>query len=666
MPAKAKKAIRELKAAVKDAKKVYLAPDPDREGEAIAWHIVDELNIPPTDAARITFNEITANAVEKALREPTHIDMDRFYAQQARRVLDRLVGYKLSPLLWKKIAKGLSAGRVQSVALRLIVEREKEIQAFKPEEYWKFIATLSQSGYKKDAFTAELLRLDGKKAHIPNAEVASELEEHLQNVNWKITDIKKKTTSSRPGPPFNTAMLQQHAANKLGFSAKRTMAVAQKLYEGKALGKEGSVGLITYMRTDSYRISAGSAAEARKLIEQEWGEEYLPKSPRIIKAKKGAQDAHEAIRPTSAFRRPEKIQSFLTAEEYKLYSLIWHHFICSQMQPAKYEVINVDVEAGRAVFRANGRRLLFDGFLRAAYRPDKLKDQILPQMNSGDQLKLLQLDKSQNFTQPPARFTQATLVKLLEKKGIGRPSTYATIMSTIIDRNYVLLEKKKFKPTELGMLVSDKLVKHFPDIINVSFTSEMEEKLDKVETSNLSWVNLLREFYKQFSAALEKAFEEMEGEKNKTLDEKCPECGEQLMLRRSKYGQFISCSNWRECKYKRDEGNGDSGDEELDEKCPDCGENLVIKRGRRGKFIGCSGYPKCKYTRNLKAPKGDKLAGTVVEEVKCPKCESPMCVRYSRRGAFFGCTKFPKCKGMKKADPEIIERLKKELEQKED
>ncbi len=654
-----RKVVEQLRRAVKDASLVYLAPDPDREGEAIAWHVAQVLGLPDEKLARITFNEITPNAVRRAVSDPGPIDMNLVEAQQARRILDRLVGYKLSPLLWKKISRGLSAGRVQSVAVRLIVEREEEIRRFEPEEYWKLVAKLSKTDGSA-TFDAELLKIGGKKAVVRDGETAHALRERLSASPWRVLSVTKKTSYGKPYPPFNTASLQQAAASRLGFSAKRTMRVAQQLYEGVEMGDRGSIGLITYMRTDSYRVSASSIEQVRSFIEGEYGRDYLPAKPRILSAKKGAQDAHEAIRPTDVFLTPEKVKPWLGRDQFRLYKLIWHQFVASQMKPARFEVVTADIEAADAVFRASGKRLLFDGHLRASWGGEKDSSSLLPPLSEGEPLDLVELAASQHFTQPPPRYTEATLVKTLEKEGIGRPSTYAAIISTIQQRGYVKLEEKKFVPTELGELVTKKLVEHFPDILDVSFTRSMEERLDRIEEGEARWLDVVRDFYERFSRALEKAAAEMTSERGKPAEsgETCPECGAPLVERISRYGRFLACSAYPKCKYvKRDESR--PAPQATGEKCPECGGELVVRRGRRGPFIACSNYPDCKYTRDI-AGASDPVLGKTVEEVRCPKCGAPMVVRRSRRGYFLGCSAYPKCKGIAKVPPGLIERLKAE------
>ncbi|MFA4985303.1 MAG: type I DNA topoisomerase [Candidatus Brocadiia bacterium] len=653
-----KKIIAELRKAANDAGLVLLAPDPDREGEAIAWHVKEALELSDEKARRITFNEITTPAVLAAVANPGNIDADRVNAQQARRILDRLVGYKISPLLWKKVARSLSAGRVQSVAVRLIVDREKEIRAFVPEEYWKLTASLSPRDKASERFEAELLRLDGENAKVTNGVQAQALRETLTASSWAVKSVETRTTFSKPGPPFSTALLQQAAANRLGFSARKTMSVAQSLYEGVELGGEGSVGLITYMRTDSFRVSSGSIESVRSYIESRWGAEYIPPKPNVYSSRKSAQEAHEAIRPTDVVRTPEDVNRFLSRDQQRLYGLIWSQFVASQMKPARYESITVDIAAANAIFRATGRRLLFDGYLKVA-GSDKSDDALLPHLTAGLPLTLHDLAAKQLFTQPPPRYTEASLVKALEKEGIGRPSTYAAIISTIQERRYVKIEEKKFIPTELGELVTQKLIDYFPKIMDVSFTRTMEEHLDDIEEAKRNWLDVVREFYGPFAESLEKASKEMVSEKAKPLEtgEKCPECDSPLIIRMSRFGRFVACSGYPGCKYiKREEKPLPT---ETAGACPECGKPLVERRGRRGPFLACSGYPECKYTRSTS---GTGKARPPIEnpfpDEKCPECGEPLKLRISRRGPFFGCSKYPKCKGTKALTPEQRAKMK--------
>ncbi|MFW6158961.1 MAG: type I DNA topoisomerase, partial [Planctomycetota bacterium] len=516
------KTLKKLRSAAKSADSVYLAPDPDREGEAIAWHVVQALKLPDAKAYRVTFNEITKRAVRAAFEHPGKIDMARVNAQQARRVLDRIVGYQLSPLLWKKVAKGLSAGRVQSVAVRLIVEREKEIRAFEPEEYWEIRATLAPAGEGEgQSFEAELLKWQGEKFRPDNEDDAQTVARALRAATFTVDQVKKKKQKKSPGPPFNTSLLQQAASSRLRFSASRTMRVAQQLYEGIEVGGEGSVGLITYMRTDSFRMAGGAVDECRRLIPDKYGADYLPKKPRFYKSRKGAQEAHEAIRPTSVSRTPEDLKPFLSRDQHRLYKLIWDRFVASQMADARYEATTVAIRAGEGRLRARGRICIFPGHTRVW--PRKQKDQQdLPDLAESQRLDLIKLEPSQHFTEPPRRYTEASLVRTLEREGIGRPSTYAPIISTIQKRGYVKQIKRAFHATELGIVVTDLLVDSFPDIMDVQFTSEMEEKLDKIEEEDRDWQAVLGEFYRLFKADLEKAETEMQRVKGKKTGETCP------------------------------------------------------------------------------------------------------------------------------------------------
>ncbi len=558
LPTRAK-VLQAIRSAAKGAEKVFLAPDPDREGEAIAWHIVQALRLPDDKVFRVTFNEITRRAVQRAFQTPGKIDMAKVDAQQARRVLDRIVGYQISPLLWKKVAKGLSAGRVQSVAVRLIVEREKEIRAFKPEEYWEIHARLAPSGNTDEAaqFDAELVEWKGEKFGQPKqanarrwtAEEAHAIVAALRSARFTVGAVERKQQKTEPGPPFNTSLLQQAASTRLRFSATRTMRVAQQLYEGIELGSEGAVGLITYMRTDSFRVAADALAECREVIAQNFGERYLHPKARFHASRKGAQEAHEAIRPTSARRTPDQVRPFLTDEQFRLYELIWLRFIASQMSDALYDVTNADIRAADGLFKAKGRVCMFDGHTRVWSSRDDREPQNLPPLEPGQLLELLRLKPSQHFTKPPARYTEASLVRTLESEGIGRPSTYATIIATIQERGYVRQEKRAFYATDLGIIVTDLLLASFPRIMDVQFTSAMEAKLDKIEEEHIDWVAVLDEFYKVFKANLDRAETEMKSVKGAAIEgEKCPDCGKPLVERWSKFGRFVGCSGYPACR----------------------------------------------------------------------------------------------------------------------
>lgn len=586
--------IKKLKAAAKKADTVYLASDPDREGEAIAWHLKETLGL--DNAKRIRFNEITASAVKEALEDANEINNGLVNAQQARRVLDRLVGYKLSPLLWRKIKRNLSAGRVQSVAVRLICDRERDILAFVPVEYWSITALLTPTD-KEHLFSAKLVSRDGEKLEIHNQQEADDLLKALEGARYVVKNVKKSQKRRNPAAPFITSTLQQEASRKLGFSARRTMTIAQQLYEGIELAAEGHVGLITYMRTDSTRVSKEAQDEARSYIQEQYGAEYMPDKPRQIK-RKGSQDAHEAVRPTSVYRHPDKVKASLSSDQFRLYRLIWQRFLASQMSTAIFDVVSVDIAAKDMIFRATGSTVKFQGFMKV-YTEGKDDSAVvadeeqppLPELSVDQALDLREITPDQHFTEPPPRFTEATLVRALEEKGIGRPSTYAAIISTIQDRKYVELLEKKFRPTELGFIVTDQLVKHFPDILSVEFTAGVEDKLDTVEEGKLDWVELLSDFYGPFEKDLEAAQENMERVKiePKESDVVCPNCGKKMLVREGRFGEFLGCAGYPECKTAM------PLTKPLDVKCPTCGEgDLVEKKSRKGKvFYGCNRYPDC-------------------------------------------------------------------------
>lgn len=586
--------IKKLKAAAKKADTVYLASDPDREGEAIAWHLKETLGL--DNAKRIRFNEITASAVKEALEDANEINNGLVNAQQARRVLDRLVGYKLSPLLWRKIKRNLSAGRVQSVAVRLICDRERDILAFVPVEYWSITALLTPTD-KEHLFSAKLVSRDGEKLEIHNQQEADDLLKALEGARYVVKNVKKSQKRRNPAAPFITSTLQQEASRKLGFSARRTMTIAQQLYEGIELAAEGHVGLITYMRTDSTRVSKEAQDEARSYIQEQYGAEYMPDKPRQIK-RKGSQDAHEAVRPTSVYRHPDKVKASLSSDQFRLYRLIWQRFLASQMSTAIFDVVSVDIAAKDMIFRATGSTVKFQGFMKV-YTEGKDDSAVvadeeqppLPELSVDQVLDLREITPDQHFTEPPPRFTEATLVRALEEKGIGRPSTYAAIISTIQDRKYVELLEKKFRPTELGFIVTDQLVKHFPDILSVEFTAGVEDKLDTVEEGKLDWVELLSDFYGPFEKDLEAAQENMERVKiePKESDVVCPNCGKKMLVREGRFGEFLGCAGYPECKTAM------PLTKPLDVKCPTCGEgDLVEKKSRKGKvFYGCNRYPDC-------------------------------------------------------------------------
>jgi len=638
-----KKVLDELKKAAANADTLYVATDPDREGEAIGWHLAQELDVAKNNVYRVSFNEITERAVRGAFAKPGRIDLKKVDAQQARRVLDRLVGYKLSPLLWDKVQRGLSAGRVQSVAVRLIVDREREIQAFVPVEYWSLHARLAAK--LPPEFVATLKEVDGEKVSLPDGDVTRALMASLQDTRFVVKSVTRGERRRNPVPPFITSTLQQEAGRKLGFTAKKTMAVAQQLYEGIDLGAEGAEGLITYMRTDSVRVAREAQAEAREWITARLGLDYVPDAPPAYRSRGSAQEAHEAIRPSEVRLEPRSVARFLTRDQLALYRLVWERFRASQMMPAVYDTVTADIEAGRCLFRAQGATLRFKGFT-AVYeesREDEPRpveedpESAVPQLEEGEVLRLLALDPRQHFTQPPPHYTEASLIKTLEELGIGRPSTYASILGTIInERGYVRRERKALVPTELGIEVTNFLKPFFPEIMDVEFTAQMEDALDKIEEGDRKWVDTVQEFYAQFEKDLKKASKEGRNVKvGAPTGEQCPECGKGLVERWSRYGKFIACSAYPECKYKRNlPGNGRAEDQPTDELCPACGKPMVIKHGRFGKFIACSGYPECKTTK------------PVTLGIACPQpgCPGQLTERRSRRGrVFFGCSAYPNC-----------------------
>ena len=733
--------IADLKKRAAAAGMVYLAPDPDREGEAIAWHLREALGLKDAKVQRVTFNEITKKAVEKAFAEPRKIDEQLVAAQEARRFLDRIVGYQLSPLLSRTMAEKLSAGRVQSVAVRLICEREDEIERFVPEEYWKifaivrpeslggpapaFVAKIKKSSAKKQeadieeeegdgkdgevkatktdevpdgAFQTDLAEWDGKKFEATSQAQAEPIVRELEKAAWLVSKIEQKDRQERPPAPFTTSTLQQQASLRLRFAAKRTMMVAQKLYEGKEMGSEGSVALITYMRTDSTRLSDDAVTACRGFIESTYGKPYLPDAPVKYDSSKDAQGAHEAIRPTDVAYTPDRVAAYLTAEELKLYTLIYNRFVACQMKPAVFAVTSVEIKAGKALFKATGRTLKFDGFRRVLV-PGKQEDTLLPTMKEQEKLAPLGLTASQHFTEPPPRYNEASLVKTLEKEGIGRPSTYAAIMSKIVERTYVELKERRFFATDLGRKVNALLIEHFPQVMDVKFTRHMEEELDHIETGKHQRNEVLAEFYEPFSQAIKTAETKMLADA-----EKCPLCGAALAKRFSKFGQFFGCSRHPECSYiKRAGGNEPTEPPKTTEhKCPDCGEvlmehtgprgtylrcetckmkvvldaggkavpasrptehvcekcgkPLLLRQGPRGQFLACSGYPKCKNAMDADAQGNPvKPADT---GIVCEKCNSPMVIKMSWRGPFLGCSSYPKCRGTKSINAELREKLK--------
>lgn len=649
-----KKLVSELLADSKKADIVYLASDLDREGEAIAWHLSKALEIPDEKAQRVIFNEITKDAILEAFKHPGPINMAKVNAQQARRILDRLVGYQISPLLWKKISKGLSAGRVQSVAVRLIVEREKEIKEFKPQEYWKITAELKTTSEDKDklrdikTFKSILQKFNDENVEIKNESQAKDIVHELQKAEYVVANVKKQTKRNNAPPPFTTSLLQQQASTRLQFSAKKTMLIAQQLYEGIDIGTEGAVGLITYMRTDSFHISEQALTSCRKLVAEKYGKNYLPEKPNVHASdKKGTQGAHEAIRPTGVEYTPESIKNFLTKDQHRLYELIWNRFVASQMSPALYAVTDVEIASGRYTFKAKGRELLFDGHTIVSGHEMEKDEQILPPLEKGQKLELLELVPTQHFTQPPPRFTEASLVKTLEKMGIGRPSTYASIISTIQDRGYVKQEKRAFYATELGTLVTEKLIEHFSKIMDVKFTSHMEDELDKIEDEKIGWLDVLKEFYEPFKIDLEKAVGEMKSVKGipEESNQICTICGQPMVIRWGRHGKFLGCSAFPTCKntLPLDEKGAPAPPETTDQKCEKCGSTMVIKTSRHGKFLACSAYPNCKNTKSLT---GETTKVEPTEE-KCEKCGSPMVIRSGKKGRFMGCSSYPKCRNIK-------------------
>ncbi len=664
-----KKVIDDLKKAAKGKENIYLASDPDREGEAIAWHIADQVAKNHKRVHRVLINEITKKAVQEAIANPQELDRNKFDAQIARRILDRLVGYKISPLLWNKVRRGLSAGRVQSVAVRLVCEREKEIRAFVSQEYWSLTALLE--GRLPPSFKARLVqwqgqKVDNKKFRLENESAVQTILKSLDGASWIIGDVEKKERRRYPTPPFVTSKLQQEAARKLGFQPRRTMQLAQQLYEGIELGDEGSVGLITYMRTDSTRISNDALNAVRQFIVGQYGKDYVPNKPNSYRSKKGAQDAHEAIRPTSLDYTPERVRRYLRRDAFQLYALIWDRFVASQMVPAVFDQTAFEIPVREALFRATGQQIKFDGFMKVyiegrderapkenangeddAEEDSQDTDGVLPDLQKGDALKLLSMDPRQHFTQPLPRYTQASLIKELDENGIGRPSTYAAIISNILDREYVLQdERRSLAPTDLGFLVTDLLVESFPDILNVEFTAGMEDELDKIEEGKEKWTKAMKRFYTPFARDLKKAETEMRDVKRQEVptDIPCDKCGAMMVIKWGRNGEFLACPQYPECKstknFRRDE-NGQIlvvEEQPVDETCEQCGRPMLLRWGKYGKFLGCSGYPECKSIRPLEKP--------VDLGIKCPDCgEGNVKERKSRWGkVFYGCDRYPQCK----------------------
>jgi len=657
-----KKLIAELKAAAKGTENIYLAADPDREGEAICYHLQEELkDVKQTKNSpkifRVMFNEITKNAIQKAFEKPTVVNLHLVDAQQARRVLDRLVGYKISPLLWDKVRRGLSAGRVQTVALRLIVDREREIKAFQTREYWTIDVNLAAK--KPPQLTAHLAKKNNDNVEIANEGAAQAIVAAVDGVDYIVRSVTNKEKRRNPVPPFITSTIQQEAARKLRFSVKRTMMLAQKLYEGVELGKEeGATGLISYMRTDSVRVSNDALDEVRAMITDRWGAEYRPAQANIYKGKKDAQDAHEAIRPTSAMRTPESVEKFLAEDELKLYRLIWMRFVASQMTPAVFDQTTIDVDAkgkdGAAyLFRATGSVPKFDGFLKVYQEgkdekdeeDDELKNK-LPAVVAGEVLKFRAIVPEQHFTEPPPRFTEATLVKELEAKGVGRPSTYASILSTIQEREYVRKDGGKFTPTELGMVVTDLLLESFDDLFDVTYTARMEGELDDIEEGKLDWRVAMSEFYERFQKDLKHAERHMTDIKRmeEPTDQICEKCGKPMVIKWGRHGKFIACTGYPECTNTREIAQEGVTEQDEAEYCDNCGRPLVLKKGRFGQFLACSGYPDCKTTKQLGA--GQKPQDVPLDE-PCPQCSNKLVKKFGRFGEFVACSNYPTCKYVK-------------------
>lgn len=689
---RAKKLIKELEAAAKNASQVYLATDPDREGEAIAWHLVELLKIPAERYQRIYFHEITPSAIKESFDHARKIDDNLVNAQQARRILDRIVGYKLSPLLWKKITSGLSAGRVQSVAVRLLAERAKEIADFQEQPYWSLKAQFEKPG-TQPLFWARLLKWNGKNVEqtktyhlfaedykvkntvFDKPETLAPVNALLRKGPNSVAKIEKKEVKQKPKPPFITSSLQQDAYNKLGFPSQKTMMTAQRLYEGIEIGGQ-TAGLITYMRTDSFNVSKLLQDQTKKFIAAKYGAAYVPHTANVYKSKvKGAQEAHESIHPTDVNRTPQSVKAFLTADEYKLYELIWLRFVASQMAEAVFNTVTVDINAGedgQCVLRAGGRTVKFPGYLSVYKDEDDNENEdaaLLPELAEGDALTLKEIATKDHKTTPPPYYNEASLIKTLEKHGIGRPSTYAPTIKTILDRKYIARQPKsnKLVATELGITVTNSLKDFFKEIMDLSYTAGVEEKLDEVAEGGQKWVDLLNEFYGSFKRELEEADKGMKRPEAKQTDEKCPLCGKPMLLKTSRFGQYLTCSDAPNCKGKINLGK--EGEkimpEKTDEVCDKCGAPMVIRTGRRGKFMACSAYPKCKNTYSIDA-EGNKVAssGPVLTEHVCEKCGKKMVLRSSKRGYFLGCSGYPKCRNIVNVSDEEIAKIKAAHEQK--
>ncbi|MCA1062360.1 type I DNA topoisomerase [Rossellomorea sp. AcN35-11] len=618
--------LKELKTAAKKVKKIFLAADPDREGEAIAWHLAHSLDMDTTSECRVVFNEITKDAIKESFKHPRAINMDLVDAQQARRILDRLVGYNISPLLWKKVKKGLSAGRVQSVAVRLIIDRENEIKGFTPEEYWSIEAEFKKDN---DTFQASFYGLDGKKVDLKSEEDVKEVLGKIKGNSFEINKVTKKERKRNPSPPFTTSSLQQEAARKLNFRAKKTMMLAQQLYEGIEMGKAGTVGFITYMRTDSTRISEVAQKEANEYIVNKYGNEFVKQSDRKEKKQQKSQDAHEAIRPTSTLRDPSSVKEYLSRDQYRLYKLIWERFVASEMAPAIMDTMSVDIVNGAVMFRATGSKVKFPGFMKVYVEGSddqkEEKDNILPAMEEKDTVKSESIDPNQHFTQPPPRYTEARLVKTLEELGIGRPSTYAPTLDTIQRRGYVTLDNKRFVPTELGEIVLELVREFFPDIIDVEFTANMERSLDDIEDGNVKWERIIDRFYQDFEKHLEKAENEMEKIeiRDEPAGEDCEECGHPMVFKMGRYGKFMACSNFPDCR------NTKPIVKEIGVKCPKCEKGNIIERKSKKKriFYGCDQYPEC-----------DFLSWDKPIERRCPKCAELLVEKKLKKGNQIQCT----------------------------
>ncbi len=649
------KIIKKLKQEARKVDEIYLAPDPDREGEAIAFHIAEVIKSVKKPVRRVLFHELTKRAILEAIEKHSELNHHLFDAQQARRILDRLVGYQLSPLLWDKVRRGLSAGRVQSVAVRMVCEREQAIEDFVSEEYWTIDTTLN--GPNPPVFNAHLEKVDGKKAKISSESEASAIVADLKNADIQVAKVSKKEKKRYPAPPFITSSMQMDANRKLRFSAKKTMTLAQRLYEGIELGEEGPTGLITYMRTDSTRLAGEAVAGARDYIDTTYGKDYLPAKPNTFKTKKSAQDAHEAIRPTDVNRTPESLKSYLEKDMLALYTLIWKRFVACQMAPARFDQTSVNIAAGQYGLKVVGTVPKFPGFMtlysespgenagKKDLKPGDGKEVSLPSLQAGDVLKLEDILPKQHFTQPPPRYSEATLVKALEENGVGRPSTYASIISTIQEKEYVRADKRRFSPTDLGKLVNELLVEHFPAILDIEFTASMEENLDKVEEGKMDWLDILQGFYDPFKKTLEKAKQEMKSVKKSSVptDFVCPECQGKLVIKWGRMGEFLACENFPQCRHTQDFQRKEDGSiepvakekpEDSGESCEKCGSPMVFKKGRFGTFLACSGYPKCKNVR----------AQTI--GVSCPEsgCAGELVQKISKRGkVFYSCNKYPKC-----------------------